>query len=58
MSMRRLLVVVFPNRPLNKYIGQLARAGHSIAIALPDDNKQRHCLNQNLQNFRIFRMNI
>ena len=47
----------FPKSALNKYIGQLARAGHSIAIALQDDDKQRHCLNQNLQNFRIFRIN-
>jgi len=32
----------FPKSALDKYVGQLARAGHSIAIALPDDNKQRH----------------
>jgi len=32
----------FPKSALNKYIGQLVRAGRSIAVALQDDNKQRH----------------
>ena len=32
----------FPKTALKKYIGQLVRAGHSIAVALQDENKQRH----------------
>ncbi|GEM_PF-1786867 len=27
---------------LNKYIGKLVRAGHSVAVALQDEDKQRH----------------
>jgi hypothetical protein len=27
---------------LDKYIGKLVRAGHSVAVALQDEDKQRH----------------
>lgn len=32
----------FPKSGLDQYIGQLARAGHSIAVALQEADKQRH----------------
>jgi DNA mismatch repair protein MutS len=32
----------FPKSGLDKYIGKLVRAGYSIAVALQDDDKQRH----------------
>jgi DNA mismatch repair ATPase MutS len=32
----------FPKSGINKYLGQLARAGHSVAIAWQDEDKQRH----------------
>ena len=31
----------FPKSGLDQYIGQLARAGHSVAVALQDPDKQR-----------------
>lgn len=31
----------FPKSGLDLYVGRLARAGHSLAIALQDDTKQR-----------------
>lgn len=31
----------FPKSGLDQYIGQLARAGHSVAVALQDADKQR-----------------
>jgi len=31
----------FPKIALNKYIGQLVRAGHSIAVALQDENSEK-----------------
>jgi DNA mismatch repair protein MutS len=32
----------FPQSGLNKYLIKLIRAGHSVAIALQDETKQRH----------------
>jgi DNA mismatch repair ATPase MutS len=32
----------FPKSGLDKYIGKLVRAGHSVAVALQDEDKQRH----------------
>jgi len=32
----------FPKSGLDKYIGKLVRAGYSVAVALQDDNKERH----------------
>lgn len=32
----------FPKTGLDVYIGRLVRAGHSVAIALQDDQKERH----------------
>ncbi|EDN68973.1 DNA mismatch repair protein MutS [Beggiatoa sp. PS] len=32
----------FPKSGLDKYIGQLVRAGYSVAVALQDDTKERH----------------
>lgn len=32
----------FPKSALDKYIGQLVRAGYSVAIAMQDDSKERH----------------
>ncbi len=32
----------FPKSGLDKYVGKLARAGYSIAIAWQDEDKQRH----------------
>ena len=31
----------FPKSGLDTYIGKLARAGHSIAVAMQDENKER-----------------
>lgn len=31
----------FPKSGLDQYVGKLARAGHSVAIALQDNEKQR-----------------
>ncbi|MEO5346682.1 MAG: hypothetical protein H7834_09940 [Magnetococcus sp. YQC-9] len=31
----------FPSSGLDLYVGKLARAGHSVAIALQDENKER-----------------
>jgi DNA mismatch repair protein MutS len=31
----------FPKSGLDAYVGKLARAGHSVAIALQDDQKER-----------------
>ncbi len=32
----------FPKSGLDKYVGRLVRAGHSVAIAPQDDQKERH----------------
>jgi len=32
----------FPKSGLDAYVGRLVRAGHAIAIAWQDGNKQRH----------------
>jgi DNA mismatch repair protein MutS len=32
----------FPVVGLDKYLGKLVRAGYSVAVALQDDNKERH----------------
>jgi DNA mismatch repair ATPase MutS len=32
----------FPQSGLDAYVGKLARAGHSVAIALQDEDKERH----------------
>ncbi len=32
----------FPKSGLDAYVGKLVRAGHSVAIALQDDQKERH----------------
>lgn len=32
----------FPKSGLDAYLGKLVRAGHSVAIALQDDQKERH----------------
>ena len=32
----------FPKSGLDAYVGKLVRAGHSIAIALQDEQKERH----------------
>jgi len=32
----------FPKSGLDKYIGRLVRAGHSLAIAFQDETKERH----------------
>jgi len=32
----------FPKSGIDKYVGQLVRAGHSIAIAFQNDKKERH----------------
>ena len=32
----------FPKSGLDKYVGQLVRAGHSVAIALQNEQKERH----------------
>ncbi len=32
----------FPRTGLNTYVGKLVRAGHSVAIAFQDDQKERH----------------
>ncbi len=32
----------FPQSGLNAYIGRLVRAGYSVAIALQDEEKERH----------------
>ncbi len=32
----------FPHSGLDTYIGRLVRAGHSVAIALQDEKKERH----------------
>lgn len=32
----------FPKSGLDQYLGQLVRAGHSVAVALQDADKQRH----------------
>ena len=32
----------FPKSGLDAYVGKLARAGHSVAIALQDEQKERH----------------
>lgn len=32
----------FPKSGLDQYVGKLARAGHSLAIALQDEGKQRY----------------
>ena len=32
----------FPKSGLDAYVGRLVRAGHSVAIALQDENKERH----------------
>ncbi|MCK5522267.1 MAG: hypothetical protein KAI83_03945 [Thiomargarita sp.] len=37
-----VIVGGFPKSGLDKYIGKLVRAGHSVAVALQDEDKQRH----------------
>jgi len=37
-----VIVGGFPKVGLDKYIGKLVRAGHSVAVALQDEDKQRH----------------
>ena len=32
----------FPKSGLDAYVGKLVRAGHSVAIALQDEQKERH----------------
>jgi len=32
----------FPKSGLDAYVGRLVRAGHSVAIALQDEQKERH----------------
>lgn len=32
----------FPHAGLDAYVGKLVRAGHSVAVALQDDQKERH----------------
>lgn len=32
----------FPQSGLDTYVGKLVRAGHSVAIALQDEQKERH----------------
>jgi len=32
----------FPHSGLDKYVGRLVRQGHSVAIAMQDDSKERH----------------
>ena len=32
----------FPKTGLDAYVGKLVRAGHSVAIALQDEKKERH----------------
>ena len=32
----------FPKSGLDKYVGKLVRAGHSVAIAFQDEKKERH----------------
>jgi DNA mismatch repair ATPase MutS len=32
----------FPVSGLDKYIGRIVRQGHSVAIAMQDESKQRH----------------
>ena len=32
----------FPKNGLDNYVGKLARAGHSVAIALQNESKERH----------------
>jgi DNA mismatch repair protein MutS len=32
----------FPQSGLDAYVGKLVRAGHSVAIALQDEQKERH----------------
>jgi len=32
----------FPKTGLDAYVGKLVRAGHSVAIALQDEQKERH----------------
>jgi len=32
----------FPKSGLDAYVGRLVRAGHSVAIAIQDDQKRRH----------------
>ncbi|KHD04721.1 hypothetical protein PN36_17770 [Candidatus Thiomargarita nelsonii] len=32
----------FPHSGLNKYVGLLVREGHSVAVALQDEQKERH----------------
>ncbi len=32
----------FPKSGLDAYVGKLARAGHAVAIALQDEQKERH----------------
>jgi DNA mismatch repair ATPase MutS len=38
----KLKIGGFPKSGLDKYIGKLVRAGHSVAVALQDEDKQRH----------------
>jgi DNA mismatch repair ATPase MutS len=37
-----IVVGGFPHSSLNKYVGLLVRQGHSVAVALQDDGKERH----------------
>jgi len=37
-----VIVGGFPLSGMDKSIGKLLRAGHSIAIAMQDENKERH----------------
>ena len=36
----------FPKSGLDAYVGKLVRAGHSVAIALQDEQKERHLEDQ------------
>jgi len=42
----------FPISGLDAYVGKLARAGHSVAIALQDEQKERH-LQEVIQKFQL-----